>query len=221
MSTNYSFSKSNSVILSTIKASPNNIVLKAINSNVTATSEYGINGGFFSATDLVSIAVNNDVPVKGAPRAYGSGWFNEKYARGTLVWDKKKAAYSVQCVGSVDEIVVSDRHAYWAQGGTSMNLQDDKGWHDKAVAEHMPNIDGLTTRTALVYNSGLNIWLVVTDVPCTAEAFRYAIKTQLGNGTMVDGLFLDGGGSSQLRCAESSIKGDGRTVRQMIALINK
>jgi exopolysaccharide biosynthesis protein len=102
-----------------------------------------------------------------------------------------------------------------------MGLQNESGWYDQASAEGMPNIDGKTTRTALVYNSGLNIWLVVTETLCTAEAFRHAIKDQIGSGTIVDGIFLDGGGSSQMRCAETGINGDGRTVRQMIALINK
>jgi exopolysaccharide biosynthesis protein len=218
---NYSFIKDNGIVLNVIKASPNNIILKAINSNVLSTTDFGINGGFFYNTDLLSIAVNNDVPVKGVADGYGSGWFNEKYKRGTLVWDKSASKYSVQVVSSASDIQVTSRISYWAQGGISMGLQNESGWYDQASAEGMPNIDGKTTRTALVYNSGLNIWLVVTETPCTAEAFRSAIKGQIGSGTLVDGVFLDSGGSSQMRCAEVSIDGDGRTVRQMIALINK
>jgi exopolysaccharide biosynthesis protein len=217
---NYSFIKDNGIVLNVIKTSPNNIALKAINSNVTATTLYGINGGFFYGTDILSIAVNNDVPVKGVAGSYGCGWFNEKYKRGTLVWDKVASAYSVQVAGSATELQVTDRGSYWAQGGISMRLQNDIGWYDQASAEGMPNIDGKTTRTALVYNSGLNIWLVVTETLCTAEAFRRAIKGQIGSGTMVDGIFLDGGGSSQMQCTETEINGDGRTVRQMVALIN-
>lgn len=218
---NYSYIRDNGVVLTVIKASPNNITLKAIDSNVTTSSSFGINGGFFYGTDLLSIAVNNDVPVKGVAGGYGSGWFNEKYSRGTLVWDRDVSRYSIQKVSSASDLEVSNRSSYWAQGGISMNLKSDSNWKYLASEEGMPNIDGNTTRTALVYSSGLNIWLVVTDTACTAEAFRSAIQGQIGSGTIVDGIFLDGGGSSQLKCAEKIIVGDGRVVRQMVALTVK
>ncbi|MEK5036245.1 hypothetical protein MKY96_32870 [Paenibacillus sp. FSL R7-0302] len=204
-----------------IKTSPNNIVLKTAGKNVVKTEEYGVNGGFFYLKDQISIAVNNDVPVRGVVGGYGSGWFNEKYARGTLVWDAAAGKYSVQIVPTASEIEVIDRSRYWAQGGISMTLQDDTTWKTLAKLQGMPNIDGKTTRTALVWNSGLNIWLIVTDTLCTAEQFRLAIKKNIGSGTLVDGIFLDGGGSSQLRCKEKVIDGDGRSVVQMVAISAK
>jgi hypothetical protein len=53
------------------------------------------------------------------------------------------------------------------------------------------------------------------------DAYRAAIKEKIGSGTLVDGIFLDGGGSSQMQCAEYSFSGDGRVVREMVRLINK
>ncbi len=61
---------SNGVKLFTL---PDNIALKAINQNVADTGLYGINGGFFYNGDLLSIAVMDDLPIKGAPHDYGTG----------------------------------------------------------------------------------------------------------------------------------------------------
>lgn len=222
---NYWYGKetaSNGVTLHYIKTSPNNTTLRAINSNVTGTAYYGVNGGFFYNTDILSIAVVNDQPVKGNPGDYGSGWFNDKYDRGTLIWDPVARKYQVSVIGSASDISVTDNNQYWAQGGISMSLEDDSNWHHQAVdIEHMPNPDGNAYRTALVYNTDLNIWYVITPTSCTAEKFRSAIKEKIGSGTLVDGIFLDGGGSSQMKCAEYSFNGDGRVVYQMVRLINK
>lgn len=217
----YTFSEPSGVKLAVIKASPNNITLKKVNNNVALVPDYGINGGFFYGTSLLSIAVHNDVPVCGASGAYGSGWYNEKYARGTLVWDKDALKFSVQVAKSAADLHVKNRKSYWAQGGISMSLQDDAHWEAIANEQGMPNITGVTTRTALVWNSGGNIWLVTSEEPCTAKAFRGSVKYLVGSGTIVDGIFLDGGGSTQLNCKEKKIAGDGRRVVQMIALTTK
>lgn len=217
---NYTYGNvSTGTLLHFIKTSPNNITLKEIAKNVTNTSEYGINGGFFYGKDQLSIAVNNGVPVRGVVGGYGSGWFNEKFSRGTLVWDKTRGKYSVQVVSSASDLDVSDQ--YWAQGGISMSLQDDANWNAIANQQGMPNMTGKTSRTALVWNTGFNLWLIVTETLCTAEQFRLAIKKNIGSGTLVDGIFLDGSGSSQMKCAEKSINGDGRSVVQMVALTNR
>lgn len=215
-----SVTASNGVNLRYIKTSPNNTTLQAINANVTNTPYYGVNGGFFDGTNILSIAVVNGKPVKGNPGDYGSGWYNDKYPRGTLIWDPVARAYSIAIISSASEIAVTDRSQYWAQGGVSMSLQNDSNWYYQAVTnEHLPNPDGKTYRTALVYNTGLNIWYIITPTPCTASEFRAAIKEKIGSGTLVDGIFLDGGGSCQMRCAEYSFPGDDRVVRQMVRLI--
>lgn len=213
---------SNGVNLRYIKTSPNNTTLQAINANVTDTSYFGVNGGFFFGTDILSIAVVNNEPVKGNPGDYGSGWYNTKVTRGTLIWDPVARAYSIKVIDSASEITVRDKNQYWAQGGISMSLQNDSKWWDQAVdKEEMPNPGGRTFRTGLVYNTGLSIWYIVTPTECTASQFRTAIKERIGSGSLVDGIFLDGGGSSQMQCEEYSFGGDRRVVRQMVRLINK
>jgi len=214
-----SITASNGVNLRYIKTSPSDTTLQAINANVTDTSYFGVNGGFFYGTDILSIAVVNGEPVKGDPGDYGSGWFNSNYDRGTLIWDPVARAYSIEVIGSASEINVRDENQYWAQGGISMSLQDDSNWYNQAVnKEHMPNPDGKAYRTGLVYNSGLSIWYIVTPTKCTATQFRAAIKEKIGSGTLVDGIFLDGSGSSQMQCSEYSFSGDGRVVREMVRL---
>jgi len=221
---NYNYTKcvaSNGVVLHAIKTSPNNIALKSNRSNVYSRSDVAVNGGFFSfgSGDVLSIAVQNDMPVAGKRGAYGSGWFNAKYARGTLVWDAAARKYSVQVVSSASDIVVSDRSRYWAQGGISMSLRDDAGWEGIARAQNMPSMTASVYRTALVYGSGLSVWLVVTNTPCTASQFRAAIKERIGSGTLVDGIFLDGSGSSQMRCDSVRLRGDGRNVYSIVAVM--
>jgi len=216
-----SVNASNGVRIKFIKTSPNNTTLQTIYKNVTNTNYYGVTGGFFYGTDILSIAVVNDEPVKGNPGDYGSGWFNEKYDRGTLIWDPVTRAYSIQVIHSSSDIIVRDKKQYWAQGGISMSLQDNSNWYNQAaIVEHMPNPDGKAYRTGLVYNTGLNIWYIITPTKCTAGKFRKAIKEKIGSGTLVDGIFLDGGGSSQMQCKGYSFGGDGRALLQMVRLIN-
>ncbi|MBG9736127.1 hypothetical protein [Paenibacillus alvei] len=220
---NYNYSKciaTNGVVLHAVKTSPNNITLKANRTNVYSRSDVAVNGGFFSfgSGDILSIAVQNDVPVAGKRGAYGSGWFNAKYARGTLVWDAAARKYSVQVVSSASDIVVSNRSRYWAQGGISMSLREDARWERIARAQNMPSMTAEVYRTALVYGFGLSVWLVVTNTPCTAVRFRAAVKERIGNGTLIDGIFLDGSGSSQMRCDGVRLRGDGRTVYSVVAI---
>lgn len=212
---------SNGVVLHSLKCSPNDVQLQACRTSVYSQPLAAVNGGYFDffSGALLSIAVQNDQPVKGSRGGYGSGWHNAKYARGTLVWDAAARRYSIQIVRSADELKVSDRNRYWAQGGISMSLQDDTNWEQVARKQNMPNMSGKVYRTALVYGSGLSLWLVVTNTPCTASDFRTAIKQKIGSGTLTDGIFLDGSGSSQLRYDSVSLRGDGRTVHSIISIM--
>lgn len=211
---------SNGVKLNAIKTSPNSIYIRYIGaSSVPAQSEYGVNGGFFSDSTLLNIAVNNDVPINGGKNDYGSGYQNVSYARGTLVWDAAEGEFSVQVVSSATSLAVLKRNAYWAQGGISMSLRSDRTWKSQAQKEKMPSIDSNANRTALVYNNTKNIWLIVTNTRCTAEEFRTAIKEKIGSGTLVDGIFLDGGGSSQYKVSEGSYNGSDSTPRKVYQMV--
>ncbi|OXM88239.1 hypothetical protein CF651_01320 [Paenibacillus rigui] len=221
---NYAYKEAtahNGVKLYTMLTVPQNITLKPITSNVTRTSEFGINGGFFWNGDLLSIAVINDQPIKGQPNDYGSGWFNIDVPKGTLVWDEITKDLSVQVVLDASQLRVTDRSHYWAQGGISMSLQKEAEWLQQAELEQLPFYDEARLRSGMVYDDKQRIWLVVTDKPSTAEQFRAAVKETLGPAGIVDGIFLDGDGSSQMQCAQKILRGDSREVYQMLALKNK
>lgn len=208
----------NGVRLHTIITTPDNIGLKAISSNVTKTKESGINGGFFWEGELLSIAVMNDAPVRGEAGEYGSGWFNIDRPRGTLVWDGRERRFSVQITDRSEELRVSDRASYWAQGGVSMGLRNDIGWKEQALKEEFPAMEEDRLRSGMVYDQMGRIYLIVSDVPCTGTAFRDAIKEVIAPGSLVDGVFLDGDGSSQLQLDKLRLAGDDRAVYQMIVL---
>ncbi|MCR8631748.1 phosphodiester glycosidase family protein [Paenibacillus radicis (ex Xue et al. 2023)] len=212
---------SNGVKLHTLNTVPQNIALKPITSNVTLTDETGINGGFFWNGDLLSIAVVNDQPLKGQQEDYGSGWYNIDLPKGTLVWDEITRRFTVQVVQDAHELKVTDKQHYWAQGGISMSLQDDSHWDLQAISEDMPAFDEQRLRSGVVYDKQQTVWLIVTDTPSTAEQFRTAVVEMIGRGNAVDGVFLDGDGSSQMRSMQKQLKGDSREVYQMLALKQK
>ncbi|WP_281887407.1 hypothetical protein [Paenibacillus sp. YYML68] len=212
------YEATNGVKLHAMGTSPERIVLRAVETNVTETGDYGINGGFFWKGALLSIAVMNDMPLKGKPHAYGSGWSNIDVPKGTLVWDGGVGRFSVQVADAANRLQVTDRARYWAQGGISMSLGDDKRWRLQAARERMPQMDRPKLRSGVVYEHDQTVWLVVSETPCTAEQFRTAIREQIAPGRLADGVFLDGDGSAQMRSAEVELKGDTRAVYQMMAV---
>ncbi|MGP0587725.1 hypothetical protein [Paenibacillus timonensis] len=208
----------NGVKLHALVVDPERIELRAADQPLGRYRVYGINGGFFYNDAVLSIAVNNDQPIQGTAGAYGSGWYNAKYARGTLVWDGAADGFSVQVASAADELAFTDRSRYFAQGGVSMKLQDDAGWRAAVEAEHLPNPDENRLRSGLAYDADGQLWLIVTPTRCTAEAFRSAVKASLAGGQLVDGIFLDGDGSAQLNAAETKLNGDSRDLRQIIVI---
>lgn len=217
----YKLLKSGSgLLLHAVATTPAKIGLKAIQTNVTEDAADGMNGGFFWEGQLLSIAVINDRPVKGAPGDYGSGWYNIDRPRGTLVWDGATGRLSVQVTDRAEELAVTDRTQYWAQGGVSMGLTNENEWREQALAEEFPVMDEERLRSAMVYDTDSRIWLLVSDAPCTGPEFRSAIRETVSPGKLVDGIFLDGDGSSQLKLGGFKLEGDKRAVYQMITLMN-
>lgn len=173
---------------------------------------------------MLSLTVNNDVPVGSLvyrDTGYGSGWANVNYARGTVFYDGVNRALGVRIVSTADQISVTNRSNYWAQGGVSMSLQDDANWRNIAVTQqNLPNPDGVIQRAGLVYSSSGYIYLVMTasgEPGATAAQFRQAIKQTLG---ALDGIFLDSSGSAQMLSAEFRNSGDGRKVKTMVGIIS-
>jgi hypothetical protein len=209
----------NGVVLHVLKTEPSRISLHSINDNVVKSGTNGINGGFFWENQLLSIAVVDGMPVSGSPKEYGSGWFNVKYARGTIVYDRVTKIVDVQRAASVDDLHISDAARFWAQGGISMNIKDDSNWYRIAVQEEgLPFPDDERLRSGMVYDNHGELYLVVTSTKCTADKFRTAIKGSIADGELNEAIFLDGDGSSQLLAGNIELKGDGRPVVQMIAV---
>lgn len=215
----------NGMTLHYLKTDPANVTLTVVRDNVAIAPYYGINGGFFYDSALLSMAIVDGVPVAGdgsASGGFGSGAENVKYARGTLVWDRVSERLSVQVASKAEDLDVTDTSSYWAQGGISMELGRDASWHDQAVAEHAPFMDEPRLRSGAVYDEEGSLYLVVSATRGTLADFRAAIQETLGGRgrpALADGIFLDGDGSSQLRSREASLKGDLRPVVQMISLL--
>jgi hypothetical protein len=71
----------------------------------------------------------------------------------------------------------------------------------------------------IVYDQQQNLYLIVTPTACTIEKFRFAILEKLNNHhNLVDGIFLDGDGSSQMQSRFVQLDGDHRQVFQMLTL---
>jgi type II secretory pathway pseudopilin PulG len=199
---------------------PQNIEPVAINANVAEGTFTGINGGFFYGQDLLSISIKDGKAINGETGAYGSGSENVKYSRGTLVWDGATALLSVQKAGPWTELAVTDASNFWAQGGISMTLNDDSAWREAAILEKAPFPDDLRLRSGAVYDQNGSLYLVVSETKGTLEQFRAAIKEQIGGGKLVDGIFLDGDGSSQLLAGDTVLRGDNRPVVQMLRIVH-
>lgn len=212
------YEASNGMKLHVLVTKPAYVTLEVVNDNVTKTNKVGINGGFFYGDTLISMGVVNGYAVNGELNGYGSGGENMKYARGTLVWDGASDSLSVQVVSKASEVKAKDHTRFWAQGGISMSLSNDAGWLSQAEAENAPFPDELRLRSGAVYDDKGNLYLVVSENGGTLEVFRSAVIETVGGGRLVDGIFLDGDGSSQLQSKEMSLPGDNRLVVQMLRI---
>lgn len=209
----------NGMKLHALVTKPAFVTLEVVRENVTQTNKVGINGGFFYGDTLISMGIVNGRSVNGANEAYGSGGENMKYARGTLVWDGATDSLSVQVISNASELKVKDHTRFWAQGGISMGLGDEEGWIGQTEEEHAPFPDEPRLRSAALYDDAGMLYLVVSETGGSLEEFRSAVKETIGAGRLVDGIFLDGDGSSQLLSKEMKLAGDNRPVLQMLRII--
>ncbi|EPY13685.1 hypothetical protein [Paenibacillus alvei] len=254
--TSYSYSTynaKNGLTLNIIQTTPENIKFETLSKgkSLTNSSFYGINGGYFTpAGRTLHIAVKNDKPITGVGSdggKGGNGWYNHYETKGekgtsTVVWDGDKRSFSIQKVWDAGSISVKNRKNYWAQGGFGMHL-GNSNWRKLAEDE---GLTGSTSpamgRTALVYHKS-SVYLIVTNVPeedkktdnkknhHTHSQFRDAVQqyfniTDGSSSSSVNGVFLDGSGSSQMKAISNTNKvvnvtGDGRQLVQIISLINQ
>jgi len=224
-----------------IKTDPDNIVLKSITAelgDIDSISNYmdgksykgAINGGFFNKyTGLVgAIAVNNGTPIDdNADTNYFSteenGW-----GGGTLIWDRVNEDFVIRTLKDIEKItsenIVADTSKYWAQGGIAMNLQNDAIWEDvfkgQAPSHYLYDLkrDKSSYRSAMLYDSNDNVYLVVTDGKYSYREVRSAVKKI--NSDIIDGIFLDGSTCSQMTYDGKDIENYGREVAEAIVVSN-
>ena len=163
-------------------------------SNLKGSNEYGINGGWYTSTKPDDNNCNIlNIAVSGG-RPVGGGVNNKNEPRDG----------SVSTVG---------KHAIFYTG-RYMGYMDVNSDHE-----------GLS---AIVVNLDTNkVYLIATAKNVNYVEFRSAIQSYLGlkdsvatNDPAWKGLFLDGGASTQLRCAEAEIT-TGRLLCQVIILKSK
>ena len=203
-------------------------------SNLKGSNEYGINGGWYTSTkpddnncNILNIAVSGGRPV-------GGGVNNKNEPRDGSVSTVGKHAifYTGSYMGYMEATNYEDlpgvkgNSRAWAQGGVAMSL-GNQNWVsvvNKAVDVNSDH-EGLS---AIVVNLDTNkVYLIATAKNVNYVEFRSAIQSYLGlkdsaatNDPAWKGLFLDGGASTQLRCAEAEIT-TGRLLCQVIVLKSK
>lgn len=229
------------VDLEWLGTSARNIVLESTNSAVPNSGFNGINGGFFErgTRNLLSIAVNDDVAVNEnrkndpvpLPPLDRRGRNNDFTARGTVYWNGADNSMGVAQASNVQELTapsgpIDDPLNYWAQGGISMGLRDPvvrNGLPQVTIDDRLENITGgetgFTQRSGLVFDefdTGAEVYLVITRDAVTLGEFRSAIKAAIPNAD--DGIFLDGGGSTQLKADGVSYPNGNRIIPQMVTI---
>lgn len=231
----YSTQTVGSFPLRIITTSPNNIILKNINrTKLNATTNLGINGGFFTtaATDYncYNFAMNNGVQV--GPDTCGT--FNGgDCGRGAIAYHngQLKCLEGVATLADVTSQLGTSITPTWIQGGESLKLGNsnwETGWNCGVTPSSTS-----TGRVAMVVNTTSNevhLIAAITSSNLSVRQFRSALLTKFGitdtsGGTSIyKGIMLDGGGSTSLRAINSSgasvTLGCGRAVNQIIALKN-
>lgn len=228
--TNYTYSTNTtpSVKVSAIVTAPSNIKLIGYSTvssrkNLAGSGMYGINGGYynFGNADIYNIAMQDGKPV--SSQGYCDGSTNNSYTRGTIYYDGTALKFTK--VKYASDIVGINKVGTWAQGGVSMSL-GDSNWKTiiNSNNENLSNPDSPSGRSAMAVYGG-KVYLIVAESDCTATVFRANILKWFGMTDTVGGtsttkfaIFLDGSGSSQLKCAEKSITGDSRLLGQIISL---
>jgi hypothetical protein len=89
-----------------------------------------------------------------------------------------------------------------------------------AIAEGIPVIDDTwPQRSGLLYNNGLNIFLVISENGCSAEDFRAACK-EIEPSTVKEGIFLDGANAAQMYAPGSISTGSSRPLAAMVEVVH-
>ena len=214
----------------------NNICMKNLNGkqSLIDSSYYGINGGFFDSAAL-NIAMSDGQVI---------GDLNNSWCDGCVItWNGAylKKYQPIQNLAELDDDVLT-QSGTWAQGGHAMRL-GARSWLELLYSDvGITDPDGTNLKNDIVessrYRTGLVVdsvtkstHLITCDTPCSFAGFRTAIQTFLdivttdNENTRYYGLFLDGGGSTQMKYRDRSNttfaidkSGQNRKLFQIIAL---
>lgn len=216
-----------------IKTSPRNIKLTPITSTVPASKLLGMNAGFFddASQDVYSICIQNSKTVTHG-RTY-NGYYNVTSvgtkARGTLVWDDPFRTYRLQTIEAAHELSIGDPDNYWAQDGVNLFLSSNSSWsnliHSPKKGEYISDQSPTDAynRSALLYGSSLNVYLVISETKCTLDQFRTAIQLGVEPSNGTNGIALDGANATQMNIPDSNysfLGGSSRKLPAMLQVVN-
>jgi|GEM_PF-1815470 len=232
--------------LQIIKTYANHITLRTLNrtSSLTSSNYYGINGGWFdinypngkpAPVNTLNISMQNGSIVPGdTANPSNSGGSINNIGMGAIYWTGSALRFVRTSWAS--NISNTSSTGTWAQGGVYLYL-GNSSWYDKVSTNEQCPYAYYTSpsegRTAIVANTNNNqVYLIITTGSQNLTAFRAAIQSYLGitdgssDNSIYKGLLLDGGGSSQLKCKNSSgteISQPNRTrnLTQIITLSDK
>ncbi|MFC6653805.1 phosphodiester glycosidase family protein [Paenibacillus rhizoplanae] len=216
----------NGITVDYIEADISTIRIKDLGgTNLTTSSEYGINGTYFDDTTgyVHGIAVTSG----GTPvRNYAST--NATLNRGTLVCMRpnngtNQVAY-VSVINKIADLSIPTGWIDWAIGGVSLKLQEavsSEAAYNNLVKDEKGNLSfGGNYRAAVGYNGSKIIMAAMTKATnCTALDARGIMK-YLG---CTDAIMLDGSTASQIRAkpANSSkpyVSGGPRSIYSIITV---
>lgn len=230
MATTYTYTSKTTtqgLTLHMIKTTPQQIEILDLNCQQTlaASKRYGINSGYFNMGekpyDMLNLAMCDGQALE--YRWHDCGW-------GFLSWNGQKIALEFATQGSEVKANLTAKGT-WGQGGYRM-LLGYKNWLDDMVSSTEATRSVLVTdttnaRSAVVGDAQNNqVYLISTEgtKQFSMSTFRNAIAEALGinnNGSSESsaykGIILDGGGSTQFRCAEKKIT-TSRPLRQVMVL---
>lgn len=213
----------------------NNICMKNLNGNQSLidSSFYGINGGFFASAAL-NIAMSDGQVIGDTDNSWCGGC--------VIAWNGSylKKYQPIQNISDLDSDILTGSGT-WAQGGHAMRLgaqnwlnllYSDVGIQDPDSSDLRNIVEGTSYRTGLVVDAVTkSTYLITCDTQCTFAGFRTAIQTYFnilttdGENTRYYGLFLDGGGSTQMKYRDKNNatvgvdkSGQNRNLHQIIAL---
>ena len=198
-------------------------------------------------TQLVSLSMvnNSSVNPNAAPTGYyGSGFVNGEddrtgnivlVPRGTMIYDPRQTnKVRVDTIGSYTEISPALSTGCWAQGGMNMfrsyETNNENTWYNNLSPEKPNGASGSSAayRTGMVYNPSTNmLYLVISENTCNFWNFRKAIIEIIFNNNLINntvkGVFLDGGGSTEMSYNRYSNYGSystPRAIAQMLKVLN-